>query len=100
MRAVLPPAKVSKDLLLRNRSRQPLDGGASMLQLARLNDRLRPELVQHPTHPAELRRGQREGDRSSGQLDFHAEMALLLLTVFQDDISHNPGIEVRYGRGP
>ena len=35
MRAVLPPAQVSEDVFLRNRARQPLDRGTSMLLLAR-----------------------------------------------------------------
>jgi hypothetical protein len=39
--AVLPPAQVGEDVFLPNLAGQPLDGGASMLLLARVDDRLR-----------------------------------------------------------
>ena len=67
-----------------------------MLLLARIDDRLRSELVQHPAHPAELRRRHSEGNLVSAQLGFQAEVAIVILAIIQDEIAHNPGVEVRY----
>jgi hypothetical protein len=67
--------------------------------LAWVDDRLRSEFVQHPTHPAELRRGQGEGNSDASQLGFHTEMAPLLLAIVQENVAHDPGVEVRERRG-
>jgi hypothetical protein len=52
LRTVLPPAQVREDVLLWNLARQPLNGGASMLLLARVDDRLRSSLLS--TQPIRL----------------------------------------------
>jgi hypothetical protein len=96
---VFTPAKMNEDRLLRSRSPQILNGCASMLTLIWINDRLSPEPIQHPTHPAVLRCGYCKGNPSFFHLSLHAEFARLLVAIVENDIEHNPGVEVRYRLG-
>jgi len=55
LRALPPPAEVSENALLPDGARERLDGGASMLVLARINNRLWSQSVQDPVHSPKLR---------------------------------------------
>src|ERR1035438_9602765 len=97
VRAVLPPAEVSENPFLPNLAGQPLNSGTRMLLLARVDDGLRAESLQHPTHPGELHRGHGEGQRLSRHFGLQAELAPLLVPIVHDEIAYDAGTEIGEG---
>src|SRR5580692_4303606 len=85
---------MGEDPLLLDVTGQILDGGARVLLLAWVDDGLRPQPAQHPTHAAELGRRHHEGHPVSSQFGFHPKFAPLLVAIVQYDVAHNPGYEV------
>src|SRR5271156_2692567 len=65
-----------------------------MLLLPRVNDRLRSELTQYPSHPAKLSRPHHEEHFLSRYFGFDAEIALLLDIIIESNVAYDSRAEI------